>query len=444
VSSQASFDTRTLRWSLFDVASSTFFAIVPPFFGLYFLAVVAPAYPGSVAYWGLLVAAAIVLAGILAPVVGAFADRSGRWLMVLAAATVVCVGATLLLPLAGRGYALVACAGFLVAQVAYTLATNVYDSLVVDVAPAGRRGFASGLGWGLGLCGGLVAILMALAVLRGSPASAQMETLGRLFMYAAVLFGVLAVPALLALRGLRSTRVAEWRSSERPLAGSVDAVIATLQDWRRHMRTLRVLASFFLINDVLVTLQFFITILLSTRFSLTVEGLLQLSLVFHGIAIPSTIGAGVLADRWNGRRMLTSMSAVLGVAVLLLALSTRPWVPLAAVALLALVFGSMQAVFRSLYASLVEEDRAAEFFGFNSFAGRLSAAIGPLLFGSAAALLGSQSLALFILLVPLAAGVVLLALPDGNDDSGARGEPDRKRITIDVEGVVPRVAAKRD
>lgn len=428
VSSRASFDARTWRWSLFDVASSTFFAIVPPFFGLYFLAVVAPAYPGSVAYWGLLVATAIVLAGLLAPIVGAYADRSGRWLGVIAAATAVCVGATLLLPLAERGHALVACAGFLVAQVAYTLATNVYDSLVVDVAPAGRRGFASGLGWGLGLCGGLVAILMALAVVRGSPASGQMESLGRMFMYAAALFGVLAVPALLALRGLRSARTVARRSSERPLAASIDDVIATLRDWRRHRQTLRVLASFFLINDVLVTLQFFITILLSTRFSLTVGGLLQLSLVFHAIAIPSTIGAGVLADRWNGRRMLTAMSAVLAVAVLLLALSTRPWVPLVAVALLALVFGSMQAVFRSLYASLVEGDRAAEFFGFNSCAGRLSAAIGPLIFGAAAALLGGQSLALFFLLVPLAAGVALLVWADGKGDSGAHGDPSARAV----------------
>lgn len=46
------FDRRTLRWSLFDFASSTFAAPVPPFFGLYFVAVVAPAHPGSVAVLG--------------------------------------------------------------------------------------------------------------------------------------------------------------------------------------------------------------------------------------------------------------------------------------------------------------------------------------------------------------------------------------------------------
>lgn len=77
MSTQASLRMRMLRWLLYDAASSTFVALVPPFFGLYFLGVIAPAHPGSVAYWGLLVAAAVVLAGALAPIFGAFADRTG-------------------------------------------------------------------------------------------------------------------------------------------------------------------------------------------------------------------------------------------------------------------------------------------------------------------------------------------------------------------------------
>jgi UMF1 family MFS transporter len=394
---------------MYDAASSTFAALVPPYFGLYFLGVVAPAHPGAVAYWGLLIAAAIVLAGVLSPIVGAFADRTGQWLQVLAAMTVICVGATLLLPQAARGHALLACAAFLIAQIGYTLATNVYDSLVVEVAPAGRRGLASGIGWALGLCGGVIAILAALAVIHGLPASGQVQGLGTVFLIAAILFGILAVPAMAALRGMRPGR-SDASRQRGEFAASLGDVASTLRAWRQHRETLRILGAFFLINDVLVTLVFFTTITLSTRFGLTVEGLLQLSLVFHVIAIPSTIAAGVLADRWSGRRTLIGMSVVLAAAILLMAVSTRAWVPLVAVALLGLVFGSMQALFRSLYASLVESDRAAQLFGFNSLAGRLSAAVGPIIFGSAAAALGSQSLALFTLLVPLAAGAALLGL----------------------------------
>lgn len=402
-------DRRTLRWSSFDVASSTFAAVVPPFFGLYFVAVVAPAHPGSVAVWGLVVAATLVLAGALAPVAGAFADRTGRWLMVLSATTAACVGFTLLLPLASAGHALVACAGFLLAQIGYTLATNAYDSLLVDVVPEGRRGLASGLGWALGLCGGVIAIVTALAVVGGLPARAQVEHLPSVFLSTGLLFGLLSIPALLALRGLRTGRERPALSGS-TLGDSLSKVRATLRDWRQHRNILPVLASLFLINDVLVTLQFFLTIVLSTRYGLALEGLLKLSLVFHVIAIPSTIVAGALADRWGGRKTVAGLSTILAAVLILMALSTGEWVPLVAVALLGLVYGSLQSVFRSLYASFVEADRAAELFGFNSFAGRVSTAVGPVIFGGVAALFGSQSLALVTLLAPLAAGVALLLI----------------------------------
>lgn len=406
-------DRRTLRWSLFDVASSTFAAVVPPFFGLYFVAVVAPTHPGSVAVWGFVVATALVLAGVLSPVAGAFADRSGRWLLVLLVTTAACVGFTLLLAQAANDSAVVACAGFLLAQVGYTLATNTYDSLLVSVAPEERRGLASGIGWSLGLCGGLLAIATALVVVHDLPASAQVQALPGAFLSTGLLFGVMAVPALLALRGLRTTGKASAASGS-SLSASLGQVGATLRDWRRHSKILRVLASFFLINDVLVTLQFFITIVLSTRFGLAVEGLLTLSLVFHAIAIPSTIVAGAFADRWGGGRTIAGLCTILAAAMLLMALSIAEWVPLVAVSLLGLVFGSLQSVFRSLYASLIEADRAAEFFGFNSLAGRVSTAIGPMIFGGAAVAFRSQPLALLTLLAPLAVGVALLIGP-GSD-----------------------------
>ena len=190
----------------------------------------------------------------------------------------------------------------------------------------------------------------------------------------------------------------------------VQGVAKTVREWRRHREALRVLLAFFLVNDVVVTIQFFIAIVLSTRFDLSVAGLLWLGLLFHVIGLPSTVLCGVLADRWGQRRALFLMSAVLAVAILLLAFGHGAWVPGTAVVLLGLVFGSLQAVFRSLYASLVPSHQAGELFGFNAVAGRLSAAIGPLIFGVASTALGGPTWALVLLLVPLAAGLALLGL----------------------------------
>jgi MFS-type transporter involved in bile tolerance (Atg22 family) len=111
-------------------------------------------------------------------------------------------------------------------------------------------------------------------------------------------------------------------------------------------------------------------------------------------------------------------------AIVLLAFGRADWVPVAAVVLLGLVFASMQAVFRSLYASLVPQAQAAELFGFNAVAGRLSAAVGPLIFGVAVAVSGSNAWALCLLFLPLAAGAWLLAAAALPDSSGA-GEFER-------------------
>jgi UMF1 family MFS transporter len=91
-----------------------------------------------------------------------------------------------------------------------------------------------------------------------------------------------------------------------------------------------------------------------------------------------------------------------------MAFGTGAATPVVVVALLVLVYGSIQAVCRSLFALLVEERHAAEMFGFNAIAGRLSAVLGPLLFGAIAAVTGSQA-ALVSLLVFLAAGAAVFA-----------------------------------
>jgi UMF1 family MFS transporter len=400
---------RVFGWALYDVASSTYIALVPTFFGLYFVTKVLQG-PAASGYWGLAAAASVALTGLLAPLAGAYADRTARWVVLLGAATALCIAATALLPLASAWGALAAAAVFVAAQVGYALATSLYDSYVVDLAPARYRGQVSSFGWALGLAGGMIAVLIAIWMMRGVPAPRQVGHLGAVFLMVAFLFGLLAVPGLAGVRRLRVTSARRVQTGA--LGDSVRNVVATLVSWRAHGAALPVLAAYFLINDVLVTLQFFIVILLSARFGLAVEGMLWLSLLFSAIAIPSTLLAGRAADRRGGRFVLVGMCLVLGGAIALLAVGRGDWVPVAVVALLGLVYAPIQANFRALYAGLIPPHRAAELFGFNVIAGRLSAALGPLVFGAVAAWAGGNTVALFVLLLPLGAGVALLLAAD--------------------------------
>ncbi len=69
----------------------------------------------------------------------------------------------------------------------------------------------------------------------------------------------------------------------------------------------------------------------------------------------------------------------------------------------------------------LDEHRSAEIFGFNAMAGRVSAAIGPVLFGAVAATTGSHSFALLSLLPFLLAGAWVLGavrIPEANAAGG--------------------------
>jgi UMF1 family MFS transporter len=404
---------------MFDVASSTYIAIVPPFFGLYFMSLAEPGGVPAGAVWGATVALGLMASGVLAPIAGAVTDAIACRACTLRVASYICVAATVLIPVAADHGLLLAAVLFLVAQTGYTIAASLYDSYLVDIAPAAFRGRASGFGWALGMFGGIAVVGIALVMISSVPAATQTRHLGAIFLMSGVAFGVLAIPALSALHGISSS-VQSARGRTEALIASLRQVRATLAGWRTHSNALRALWAFFLINDALVTLQFFIAIVLSVRFGLTVEGLLWLSLLFHVIAIPSTILMGTLADRWGRRRAIVAMSAALACAVLLLAFSAASWAPAAAIALLGLVFAALQSNFRAMFAALVPADQAAELFGFNAIAGRLSAALGPLIFGSVSALSGNTS-ALCLLLIPLAVGVALLLRVRLSSDGTKRG-----------------------
>lgn len=397
-----------LAWALYDVASSAFAAIVPVFFGLFFVAVVAGDLPAAEGRWGAIAAISLVLAGVLAPFYGAWSDRGARWFGPLVLATALCALATVAMSLAGRGGWLLAAILFVAAQVGYTLATSLYDSLLVRVAPRAYVGRVSGFGWAVGFAGGIVALLAAVSVMRGLPADAQPARLSDAFLIAGVLFAAFAAPALVGLRRLADTHVAAARAV-RETRAVFASVLQTLRHWRRHREVFRFLLGYYLVNDVLVTILFFIAIILRARFGLTIEGLLWLALLYHVLASPSTLLFGHLADRWGQQPTIFLMIAILGAAILLLAFGTDEATPTVVVALLGLVYGSIQAVCRSLFALLVAEGNSGEMFGFNAIAGRLSAALGPLLFGAIAAATGSQAAALVSLLAFLAAGAAIFA-----------------------------------
>lgn len=387
---------------LYDVGSSTYAAIVPSvLFALHFTADIAGGRPDAQVLWGVTSAAALIVAGVVSPFVGAWADSRQAHTRLLAAFTLLCCAGTALLPLPATGQIALAATLFVVAQTGYVVAMSLYDAYLERLGPqAGGVERLSTRGWAVGFGGGALMLLILLALPPDAHGAPQPHLA---FPAVAVAFLAIALPAVAGLRSVPPPAAAA--SSERH---PWRRVARTLAHWREHRPVMRFLVATFLLNDAMVTVLVFVAVTLRDRFGLALSEVLLLTLLYHLVAMPATWLFGTLAHRTTARAAVVVSLGVWIVTILLLAFGSGRAAAVTTIVLLASVLGSTQSLLRGMYARIVPAARAAEFFGFNALAGRLSAGLGPLAFAAVAAATGSTRAAILSLALFLVAGGVLL------------------------------------
>jgi len=392
-------DRRVVAWTGYDVASSAYYGVVPPgLFPIFYLTGVLSGGDGFLS-WGITVSLALVLAGCLAPAVGRLADRNGWHWRMLAATTVVYCLATATLSFVGRGEIAFSLAVFTVAQAAYLLSVPLYEAYLPAIATPRTMGRVSGFGWAVGFTGGIIAIVAAWPFAADGAGPENFARYRESFAIVAGITLVLAIPSLLALR---QTRIAPSRDIARP------SLTKTLRNWRDHETFFKLLLAYYMISDAMITIAVFASAFFTARFGSTMREILTLLLIVTVVALPATLASGFIATRWGQKNTLAGCIAIWVAAVMVMAFGQGAWAPVAAAVLLGMVFGSTQSIFRSLLGQTMPRSRAAEFFGFNAWAGRVSAAAGPILYGVVAAASGSQRLALLSVLVFILAGAWIL------------------------------------
>jgi UMF1 family MFS transporter len=191
--------------------------------------------------------------------------------------------------------------------------------------------------------------------------------------------------------------------------------LAELRDTFREVRKFRIaftfLVAYWLYIDgvdtvIRMAVDYGMSIGLASR------DLIAALLITQFVGFPAAIVFGRLGERMGAKRAIFAAIAVyVGVtAWAALMDSAREFYALAAV--IGLVQGGIQALSRSLYARLIPEDRASEFFGFYNMLGKFAAIIGPVLVGSVSLMTGSPRASILAILVLFVAGAVLLARVD--------------------------------
>ncbi len=402
-----------LAWALYDWAVSPFSVIVITFvFPTYFARALVGDEVEGTALWGWAMTGSAVLVGLLSPPLGAIVDAGGRRKPWLLGATVIGALAT-----AGLWWAEPAAAAIplmlllvLVANTALEVGQTFYNAMLADLAPSERLGRWSGWGWGLGYASGIVVLVLALLFLiQADPPPFGLDKAGA--------EQVRILGPLLALWLLAFSLPLFLRCPDRPTVriGGGDAVRAGLRDLVRTLRglrhepvLLRFLVARLVYNDGLNTLFAFGGIYAAGTFGMTLDEVIQL-----GIALNLTAGLGAflvaqLDDRLGSKPVILLALAgliIAGTVALLAQDKALFW--LAALALGCFV-GPAQSASRTLMARLAPPERRTELFGLYALTGKVTAFLGPFLFGTATYLMGTQRAGMATVLVMFIAGALLL------------------------------------
>lgn len=410
---------RIFAWCLFDWANSPYTTLVVTFvYSAYFAQTFAPDVVTGTAWWSRAVALAGIVVAVLAPALGALADRGGLRLRFLAVTTALCVlatGALTFVAPTGRNAALLALTLFVVADIGFELGMLFYNALLPTIAPLERLGRVSGFAWGLGYAGGLAALVLALMGLVqpetpwfGISRAAGFNVRATCLL-AALWLAVFSLPLFLSLRE-------ERRSAAPPGVGITSAfrdLAATLRNVRSYRDAARFIIARLLFNDGLITVFAFGGIYAAGTFGMTLAEVIQ-----FGIAINVAAGAGAFLfgfvdDRIGGKRtVLVSCAALAAATALAVWAPTRGWFWVAGI-LIGVFAGPNQSASRSLMARFAPRGSENEFFGFFAFSGRLTAFAGPALLGLGTQIFHSQRAGVAtILLFFLVGGVLLLGVDE--------------------------------
>ena len=404
-------------WCMYDWANSAFATVIlAAVLPVYFVSLVPtggvslPVIGGpltATALWSYAVAGSMTLVALVAPGLGAQADRSRcrrRWLVILSIAGAC---ATCSLALAGPGRYLLAAALFMIANVCFAAANIFYNAFLPALAQGPEIDHLSAKGFALGYIGGGLMLLLGFLLIQhpvwvglANPSQATRLT----FFLTGLWWLGFSFPTFFYLREDMIPPPAV-----KPMVTSrMQALWQVWKDLRSYPDLLRFLLAYLFYNDGIQTIIAVAAIFAKDELGLDTSTILGCYLMIQFVAMPGSLLFGRFARQWGSKRAVL-LSLVLFLAVTVYAYTMQQswqfWLMGFAVAL---ILGGSQAISRALYASLIPPGKNAEFYSFYAVSGKFAAILGPLSFGLLAQLTGSNRLAILGLGLFFLTGIGLL------------------------------------
>lgn len=375
-------------WYFYDFGNSAYAAVV-------LLAVYSAYFQGQVVggaqgtrLWGVSVGIAMLVVAVLSPILGTLADFSASKKRFLLFFTILSVIFTAALFFVMPGDVFTGMLFFILAEIGYRAAQVFYNALLPEIATPEEMGKVSGNGWAFGSLGGIVCLLIVLALIMSMGGT----TIVRFsFLITAAFYLFSSLPLFLWLRERAEPQ--PMKNHEGYLTVAIHRLSETFRAVRHYREFIKFIIAFLIYNDGIMMALNFAAIIGAVLFGMTQQQLIIFMIIIQITSVAGAYVFGILADRWSSKRsLIISLVVMIGAVIwMIFVQNVTVFFVIGAVAGFALT--GVQSVSRTLVGQFAPAEKSAEFYGFFEVGGRTSSFIGPAVYGfiaaEAALLLGS-------------------------------------------------------
>ena len=415
------FTKKEKNWILYDVANSAYTLLATALLAFYF-DFLSPS-ESLTTVWGSVNVIVTIIAVILCPIMGTYADFSQKRKVFMVFASIGIIGCTLLsifsaiksFAFAGILFLIM----YIVTEVGYTSANVFYDSMLSDVTTDEKMHKVSANGYAWGYIGSCIPFIVCLVLY----VLGDMVLLGDVVGYTEAGKAIYEKPYLGLAYTLCCLVTAVWwfiftlplyksyqqtnfmEKPEKPIRETFVRLGSIFKEFAKNKKALFFLIAYFFYIDGVHTI---IKMAMSIGKDLQFENFGTVKLVIalfvtQLVAFPCAIVFGKLSSKYKSNKLLIACIcayAAIGVLAVFLRQEWQFWVMAVGVGMFQ---GGVQAMSRSYFTKIIPTEKSGEFFGIYD------------IFGKSAAIVGVGLISLLSGIFPLAEGtwinIALLPLP---------------------------------
>ncbi len=398
-------------WVMYDWANSAYATTI--------LAAVLPIFYASVAasnlgdnlatsYLAYTHSIGMLCVALMAPILGAVSDISGKKVTFLTVFALIGIVATSGFAFVGQGQWLFASALLIIATIGFAGGNTFYDALLPDLVPPEKRDFISSKGYAFGYIGGGILLAINIMMIEQPHWFGLADSLAgtRLaFISVAVWWLVFSIPIFTRVQN--RPKQTEGLSSKDYIVVASKRLVGTFQKMKRYPQLIKFLIAFWFYNDGINTIILMAAIY-GASIGIETGDLILALLITQFVGIPATLALGRLAERLGSKNVLYISLSIYVVIVILGYYMTSALHFYLLASLVGCVQGGSQAISRSIFSNLMPKRKTGEFFGLVNVTSKFSSIFGPFVFGLVGQLTGSNRMAILSLIMFFVVGIVIM------------------------------------